>query len=127
VVLDLTGGPDGQGAAIDDVDDPASPESLRGVARRVEALPGVARVGSGRVGDFATHLPGERIDGVRARDDLLEVSVVARAHVPLVELAAEVREVARWPGRVDVTIADLELDDATVAEPQLPLEETNHG
>lgn len=91
-------------------DDPAV---LRAVAERVGAVPGVARVGSGGLGELATYLPGERLNGVRVEGRTLQLSIVARDGVPLPELARAVRAAAAWDGPVDVTVADLELGDPT--------------
>jgi hypothetical protein len=90
-------------------DDPAW--LLRAVKERIEALPGVVKVGGGGLGEVATYLPGDRVAGMRVVEGTLQVSIVAAVGIPLVELAADVRRTANWPGRVDVHVADVHVPE----------------
>ena len=55
------------------------------------AVPGVADLHAGSFGEVGTYLPGRRVTGIRIRDDLTEVHVVAAMGSPLRELADAVR------------------------------------
>ena len=84
------------------------------VAAAVLACPHVASLSAGTVEEIATYLPGRRVQGIRAQDDVLEIHVVARWGVPLPEVAAEVRSAvgALAGGRpITVAIEDLEMPE----------------
>jgi hypothetical protein len=81
---------------------------LAEVAERIASVPGVASVGTGSPGEPATFGPGHVIRGLAERGETLEVVISAEASTPdLLVLAEQIRSAAAWPGRVDVTIADL--------------------
>ncbi|WP_277210036.1 hypothetical protein [Isoptericola croceus] len=90
----------------------------------VQAVPGVVRLTGGRVSEYATYLPGERIAGVRVAADVLHVHVVLQATGDLRVVADRVHETARQvlltDGRVPVSavhvhVDDVELDPVTAA------------
>ncbi len=88
------------------------------VAAAVQACPNVARLSAGTVEEIATYLPGRRVQGIRATDDVLEVHVVAKWGVPLPAVGAEVRQAvgALAGGRsITVAIEDLELPEVEVS------------
>ncbi len=61
------------------------------VASAVSACPHVAGLSAGAVEEVATYLPGSRVQGIRVRDHVLEIHVVARWGLPLPEVATEIR------------------------------------
>lgn len=65
------------------------------IATAVRALPQVAGPHNGRYGEIATHLPGRRVDGVRARPAEIAVGVVARYPATTAEVDAAVRAAVR--------------------------------
>jgi hypothetical protein len=68
-----------------------SAELLRALAQRIDAAPAVARRSSGLFGAAAAYLPGERIEGIRLRDDNgLEVHVVMRWNSTVDEVERQV-------------------------------------
>lgn len=89
------------------------------LAAAVTATPGVADLHGGPQGAVATYLPGRRIRGIRAVDDVVEVHVVAWPD-RLVDVADRVRDAAAphvGGRRVDVTIGDLATDAAPAPAP----------
>jgi uncharacterized alkaline shock family protein YloU len=88
----------------------------------VEAVPGVARLTGGRIAEFATYLPGERIPGVRVASDVVHVHVVLQATGDLRAVADGVHETVRQAlvtggmvpvPAVHVHVEDIELEPAT--------------
>jgi hypothetical protein len=104
---------------------PASGPDPDLVAAAVLAVPHVAALSGGRVGEIATYLPGRRVDGVRVRPGQVEVHVVAPYGPTMAEVAAAVRAAvvdAVGPVEVVVGIDDLAVppvpgDGATVRRP----------
>ncbi|WP_221934933.1 hypothetical protein [Georgenia yuyongxinii] len=93
------------------------------VAAAALAVPGVARLHAGALGEAATYLPGRRVPGVRIRPGGVEVHVVVdravmHGRVPLPEVAEHVHRAvaALVPARVHVYIDDL----ATEPSPMIP-------
>lgn len=87
-------------------------EPVRRWAAAVDAVPGVARRSGGGLVPVATHLPNERIIGLRAAGDRLEVHVVMTADVTVDELRDRVVAALapEWPARaVDLVIDDIDL------------------
>lgn len=74
----------------DSTNDGASTPAER-AAEAALAVPGVADLHAGSFGEVGTYLPGRRVTGIRIRDDLTEVHVVAAMGSPLRELADAVR------------------------------------
>lgn len=68
------------------------------LAAAVLAVPGVARLHAGALGEVGTYLPGRRVAGIRLADPdrpgPTEVHVVLRADAPLRRVAQEVHLVA---------------------------------
>ncbi|MBX6386055.1 MAG: hypothetical protein IRZ07_24290 [Microbispora sp.] len=88
--------------------------SARRIADRVLSCPDVAGLSRGPFGVVATYLPGGLVPGVAVRDDAVEIDIVARYGRPLPEVADLVRDaIGDLAGgrRVDVTIADVVIDD----------------
>lgn len=56
---------------------------------------GVASMHAGAFGEVATYLPGDRIQGLRRKDDRIEVHVAAEFGQPLAALVEKVRETVR--------------------------------
>ena len=82
------------------------------IARSVESCPGVASLSSGPVGLAVSYLPGKRVEGVRATDELVEVHVVARWGMTVQLVDREVRDaVSSLLGgrRLDVVIEDVDV------------------
>jgi hypothetical protein len=78
------------------------------LATVVQALPGVAGLHGGRFGEISTFLPGRRVRGVRIRDDLVTIGVVARDAAAVPRLGDEVRAALGPLGRpVDVWVGDI--------------------
>lgn len=84
------------------------------VASAVMACPHVAGLSAGTVEEIATYLPGRRVQGIRTRDDSLEIHIVARWGQPLPKVAAEVRRaVAGLAGGRPIMVA---IEDVVVPE-----------
>ena len=87
------------------------------------AVRGVARMSTGIAGSAATYGPGRRVDGVRVRDDRIEIHIVATGSVASLPTVAEaVREAVAGlapASRIDVFVDDLDLDivDLDALEP----------
>src|SRR3954449_8580187 len=82
------------------------------VARLVEGCRTVASLTAGPLGVVATHLPGQRIDGVRVGDGVVELHVVAAGDITMAELDREVR--TALAGHVDHRRVDLVVDDVAL-------------
>lgn len=102
-------------------DDPGAdtlgaPELAERLAEATLACPDVVGLSGGTPGEVATYLPGRRVTGVRVRDSVVEVHVVARYGPPMDEIGAQVRA-ALTPlvgdRTVAVTIDDLAVDLGT--------------
>jgi len=83
------------------------------IADAVEGLSEVSRLSGGPAGAVATYLPGNRVVGVRAGDNRVEIHVVAASMTtPLAEVALRVRSVVRphvpVSHQIDVFIDDIE-------------------
>jgi hypothetical protein len=94
------------------------------VAAGVLAVPGVARLSSGRGVEAATLYPGGKVVGVVADDQAVRVHVVA-GRLPLAPLVQEVRAavaiVLAGLGAarvVDLVVEDLELDQLPSGAPE---------
>ena len=101
---------------------PVSNADAAAVAAAVGQLPEIAGMSGGAVGTVATYLPGERVVGVRVRDDRIEIHVVtASTTTPLANVADRVRHAVqlRFPGTyaIDVFIDDIEDPRAVDAGP----------
>lgn len=93
------------------------------IAAAVGACPAVARVGTGRVGEMATYLPGRRVAGVAVRDEAVEVSVVGSATATAKDLLDQVRAAAGpllAGRRLDVAFADIELPEPAGSSAPVP-------
>lgn len=79
------------------------------LAAAVRAVPGVADLYGGAMGEIGTHLPGRLIPGLRTRGDRTEITVSAEFGRDLNDVAAAVRvaAAAHTSGQVDVTIGDV--------------------
>ncbi|MFN2318577.1 MAG: hypothetical protein ABR500_02695 [Dermatophilaceae bacterium] len=79
------------------------------LAATVRAVPGVAELYGGAMGEIGTHLPGRRIAGLRTRGERTEITVAAEFGRDLHNLATAVRTAAaaHTTGEVDVTIGDI--------------------
>lgn len=95
--------------AADTIGAPALAER---VAEAALACPDVLALSGGMVGEVATYLPGRRVTGVRVREAVVEVHVVARYGPPMNEIGAQVRA-ALTPFVVDRTVA-VTIDDLAV-------------
>ncbi len=92
-------------------------ESVDRVAEAVLAVPGVADLSGGVMGEVGTYLPGRRVAGVRLRENSTDIHVT-------VEYGRDVRRVAHMirhtvgqltgTPTVNVTIADLRTPDEAV-------------
>ncbi|WP_328291264.1 hypothetical protein OG218_00585 [Kineococcus sp. NBC_00420] len=84
-------------------------ETADQVAALVLAVPGVVELHPGRFGEVATYLPGRRVAGVKLRDDVVEVHVVAAFDTPLRAVAQQIHAVvaAVVTAPVQVFIEDL--------------------
>ncbi|MFC3689820.1 hypothetical protein [Aquipuribacter hungaricus] len=73
------------------------------------AVPGVADLHGGALGEVAVYLPGRRVTGVRLRDDRTEVHLVVTMGAPVRPTAEAVRDAVALvrPGRVDVVVEDV--------------------
>lgn len=88
------------------------------IAAATLACPHVAGLSAGTVEEIATYLPGRRVQGIRIRDDVLEIHLVAKWGTPLPEVAAEVRQaVAGLAGgrQTAVSIEDIEVPEQGAA------------
>jgi len=61
------------------------------VASAALACDSVADLSAGSVEEVATYLPGHRVKGIRVRDDVVEVHVVAKWGVPLPDVGRQVQ------------------------------------
>ncbi|WP_125778293.1 hypothetical protein [Antribacter gilvus] len=90
----------------------------------VQAVPGVARLSGGRLAEYATYLPGERIPGVRFADDVLHVHVVLRPVGDLRTTAASVHDVVGQvlvaAGTTPVPPVHVHVDDVELAPAEEP-------
>jgi hypothetical protein len=89
------------------------------IAAAVLAVPHVAALSGGRVGEIATYLPGRRVEGVRVRPGHVQVHVVARYGPTMAEVGAAVHAVVAGvtgPAEVVVGIDDLAVPDAGATE-----------
>ncbi|PID54173.1 MAG: hypothetical protein CSA58_05640 [Micrococcales bacterium] len=87
------------------------------MAEAVRAVPGVADLSGGVMGEVGTYLPGRRVAGVRLRENSTDIHVT-------VEYGRDVRRVAHMirhivgqltgTSTVNVTIADLRAPDEAV-------------
>ncbi len=92
-------------------------EPVDRVAEAVRAVPGVADLSGGVMGEVGTYLPGRRVAGVRLRENSTDIHVT-------VEYGRDVRRVAHMirhivgqltgTSTVNVTIADLRAPDEAV-------------
>lgn len=92
---------------------PATPDELaRRLAATVRAHPSVARLDGGAYGAVLTHLPGERLVGVRigTAQEPIEIAVVLHLDRPIPQTVAELRAAVATvhDGPVDITVADVE-------------------
>jgi hypothetical protein len=102
------------------VSDQGEAAVLRELARKIDAAPSVDRRSGGVLGTAAAYLPGERIEGLRLRDNRLEVHVVMRWGSTVDEVEREVLAAAGsgWdPKKVDLVIDDIALPDAVNTTP----------
>lgn len=106
-------------------DSPAARPGARAseVADAVLGHPAVIRLDGGPFGSIASHLPGQRLAGVRIGqgDEPAEVAVVVRIGHPFAELADEIATRVRsvlGPVRVEVTFSDVGASDAPGRGPE---------
>ncbi len=97
------------------------PQLVDQIAAVVLATAGVHDLHAGGAGQVATYLPGRRVSGIRAIDGGYDVHVVLAWGFPVSATAEAVRVAvqALAPGRVDVTIEDVAVQDA-IAEATQP-------
>ncbi|QWF76848.1 hypothetical protein [Amycolatopsis sp. CA-230715] len=86
------------------------------IAAAVREHPAVERLDAGPLGVVATHLPGQRVHGVRAGEagEPVEIAVVLRMTGPLPELTGELRALVRGIAgdvAVHVTVTDITTPD----------------
>ena len=97
-------------------DDPAEVAELADrIARAVTGCAAVAGLTGAPGGPVATYLPGRTVSGVAVRAGEVEVCVVARYGLPLLEVAAQVRQAVAplVPDQVvDVVIGDIAVAEA---------------
>lgn len=83
------------------------------IADAVDRCPSVVRRSAGRGTEVATYLRGRRVEGIRCRNDRVEVHVEAgyASHLPSVaeEVRSAIAEHVAGAG-IDVVIADIDLD-----------------
>lgn len=99
-----------------DADTLGAPALAERVAEASLACPDVLELSGGAVGEVATYLPGRRVTGVRVRDEVVEVHVVARYGPAMDEIGAQVRTAVTplvGDRTVAVTIDDLVVDPGT--------------
>ena len=87
-------------------------ETLRQIAARIDLGPSIARRSAGPTGLAVAYLPGQRLTGLRLRDDRLEVHVVmawpATIDDVMLDLSLAVHDL--WdPALVDLVVDDLAL------------------
>jgi hypothetical protein len=87
------------------------------IARSAEGCPGVASLSPGPVGLAVSYLPNQRVEGVRATAELVEVHVIARWGMTVQDVDREVR--AALSGmtagrRLDVVIEDVDVPAAVL-------------
>ena len=102
------------------MNDACDPAVLRDLAGKIDAAPSVERRSGGVLGTAAAYLPGERIEGLRLRDDRLEVHVVMRWGSTVDDVERQVLAAAGtgWdPKKVDLVIDDIALPDAASTTP----------
>lgn len=89
--------------------DPQEQTPADRVAAAVLAVPGVAGLDGGSLGEVATYLPGRRVSGVADRGDRLTVSITVHPAGDLRVLAELVRSAVAGadPRPVDVVVADI--------------------
>jgi len=68
-----------------------TPVDADAVSAAVLTCDGVSGLSAGSVEEVATYLPGHRVKGVRVRDDVVEVHVVARWGTPLPDIGRQVQ------------------------------------
>ncbi|MBJ7529679.1 MULTISPECIES: hypothetical protein [unclassified Nocardioides] len=87
-----------------------APEQVDLVAAAVLAVPGVADLHGGVLGEVATYLPGRRVSGVKLLEPGASVHVVLTWGAAVATTTAAVREVVRplVPGPVHVVVEDVE-------------------
>ena len=93
------------------------------IAAAALACPGVSGLHGGALNEIAAYLPGRTVPGVRVAEDRVEVHVVARYGTVLPALGESVRSaVAPAAGGlpVEVTIADVSVDESPAAEQPEP-------
>jgi hypothetical protein len=85
------------------------PHTADRVRDSVLAVPGVADLHGGVLGEVGTYLPGRRVVGVRLLPDRTEVHLVLDTGTPLRETAERARTAvaAVRPGPVDVVVEDV--------------------
>lgn len=89
------------------------------VAATALAVPGVARLHAGAFGEAGTYLPGRRIDGVRLRDNGVEVHIVTAWEANVLETADAVRAaVGGLPGLRDAGPQPVDVVVQDVAAPE---------
>jgi hypothetical protein len=89
--------------------DPDPGERARAIRDAVLALPEVARLSAGALGEVATYLPGDRVPGIRFTPDGTQVHVVlTAAGAEAIPAAAGTIARAAGPGPVHVHIEDVE-------------------
>lgn len=84
------------------------------VAEQVLAHPSVARLHGGRFGEIASYLPGDKVVGVRLREDApAEIGVALRMDRPLRETTDELRAklIEQLGGPVDIVVSDVVTDE----------------
>lgn len=89
----------------------------RAVADAARSTTGVTRLDGGAVGEFATYVDGERVEGVRIGSEdptRVRLRLVVAYGRPIPEIAADVdaavceRLAPRWrPSRVDIDVVDV--------------------
>jgi hypothetical protein len=102
------------------VSDEGEAAVLRELAGKIDDAPSVERRAGGVLGTAAAYLPGERIEGLRLRDDRLEVHVVMRWGSTVDDVEREVLAAAGtgWdPKKVDLVIDDIALPDSANKTP----------
>lgn len=97
-------------------DSPGTPSSdSERVADAVRAVPGVAGLHAGAVGEAVTLLPGRRVAGVRLTDEATEVHVAVEHGLPVREVADAVRLATRTV--VDDRPVTVVVEDVVTPEP----------
>ena len=68
-----------------------TPVDADAVSTAVLACDSVSGLSAGSVEEVATYLPGRRVKGIRVRDEVVEVHVVARWGTPLPDVGRQVQ------------------------------------